>query len=166
MTRKHNLAKPRGGAKSASASGDTHASASGATRRRIRINSSNKVEQVGNSALASGDEHAAVLRRPAASMASISQSSASGDMARTMTSIMSHGVRVRCCAERRQELSDALQASRSSRRKWDPKAWGQEARAIRSKLGGLGLGTHGGSRAAGKRKFGRKQTKFGLCGGQ
>ena len=122
MTRKHNLAKPRGGAKSASASGDT--------RRRV---SKTLVQRP-----------AAVLRRPAASLASDSPAPASGG--RDLTSIYSHGVRIRCYPERRQELTDAVRARRSSRSVWDPNDWSLEMRALKAKMGDLGVGAHGGPR--------------------
>ena len=155
MTRKHDLAKPRGGAKSAKS-----ASASGDTRRwkrNVSITSgkspsagqrSGKASnKVGKSALASGDEHAAVLRRPAASLASDSPASASGT--RVVTSICSHGVRIRCCAERRQELMDVIRARRSARSVWDPNDWRREIECIKIQKGTvyLGVGKHGGSRS-------------------
>ena len=150
MTRKHDLAKPRGGAKSASASGDTRR-----WRRNVSITSgkspsagqrSGKASiKVGKSALASGDEHAAVLRRPAASLASDSPASASGD--RAVTSLMSYGVRIRCYVERKQEVKDAVRTRRSSRSVWDPNDWRLEMRALKAKMGDLGVGTHGGSRS-------------------
>ena len=155
MTRKHDLAKPRGGAKSAKS-----ASASGDTRRwkrNVSITSgkspsagqrSGKASnKVGKSALASGDEHAAVLRRPAASLASDSPASAAGT--RVVTSICSHGVRIRCCVERRQELMDVIRARRSARSVWDPNDWRREIECIKIQMGTiyLGVGKHGGSRS-------------------
>ena len=144
MTRKHDLAKPRGGAKSASASGDARR-----WRRNVKSPSAGQrsgkaSNKVGKSALASGDEHAAVLRRPAASLASDSPASASGD--RVVTSVYSHGVRNRCCADRKQEFAAAVRARRSSRSVWDPNDWRLEMCAIKANMD-LGVGTHGGSRS-------------------
>ena len=149
MTRKHNLAKPRGGAKSASASGDTWR-----RRRKVSIpagkslpagqSSGKACKKVRKKPSASGDEHAAVLRRPAASLASDSPAPASGG--REITSICSHGVRIRCYVERRQELMDAVRARRSSRLVWDPNDWWLEMRALKAKMGDLGVGMHGGPR--------------------
>ena len=120
--------------KSASASGDTG-----------HVDTREASDKVGKSALASGDEHAVVLRRPAASPTSNSLASASGD--RVVTSIYSHGVRIRCLVERRQELTDAVRARRSSRSVWDPSDWRREIHALKAKMAGVVVCGWGGSRS-------------------
>ena len=96
------------------------------------------------SASASGDTRQR-RRRGTASIEVGKSASASGD--RVMTSVYSHGVRIRCWVDRRQELTDAVRARRCSRSVWDPESWRQEVNAIKAKMGDLGVGTHGGSRA-------------------
>ena len=116
--------------KSASASGDAG-----------HVDAREASDKVGKSALASGDEHAAVLRRPAASPTSNSPESPSGD--RVVTSIYSHGVRIRCLVERRQELTDAVRARRSLRSVWDPNDWRLEMHAMKVEMGDLVVGGWG-----------------------
>ena len=170
MVRKLNLEEKRGWAKPASASGDTQR-----RRRNVSITSGKSpagrqrsgkvVNKVGKSALASGDEHAAVLRRPAACQASDSPVSASGD--RAITSVFCHGVRVRCYAAKRQELKDAIQVLRSSRSGWDLDEWRLAVQTLKSKGGFMGPSTHGGDRRSntGKRKSTDRDSDHVLASG-
>ena len=112
MVRKLNLEEKRGWAKPASASGDTQR-----RRRNVSITSGKSpagrqrsgkvVNKVGKSALASGDEHAARLRRPAACQASDSPVSASGDRAITSVFLPWRASSVLCCEKARIEGCDS-----------------------------------------------------------